>query len=272
MDNYFRRWRAVMWRDAIPWARDNILWGVAVLVIPPLLTYLHDSGHSIDWVVISLTLQLYVAAFVIYVLWQSGRAVVKLDSDCHEQLLDAQRTSELERARHTRPEIVPEVLFGLWDVEEPRRSIFTFLYIYVRLTNHVNVDTLITKYEVLVNATGRSGLIPGTAVEMQSGGVLIAPNVPGLPHCARDAEGRQVADFSSIWTAVRQLTPLKKGIHAEGWLKVPFELLSIQMEQNQTFKAVVTLVVTDSFGSCHSSISKPIRFYAAEFIASNGSS
>lgn len=37
MDNYFQRWRAVLWRDAMPWARDNILWGAAVLVIPPLL-------------------------------------------------------------------------------------------------------------------------------------------------------------------------------------------------------------------------------------------
>jgi hypothetical protein len=66
-------------RDATAWARDNIIWGVVVLVGPPFAIYIRDPHANIDWLLIRTTLLLYGFAFVVYVLGHVIRTPKKLD-------------------------------------------------------------------------------------------------------------------------------------------------------------------------------------------------
>lgn len=75
-----RFWKRFV-RDATPWARDNIVWGVVVLVVPPLAAYFRDPHAQIDWPLIKNALWLYGFAFLIYALVHLCRTPKKLDAD-----------------------------------------------------------------------------------------------------------------------------------------------------------------------------------------------
>jgi hypothetical protein len=75
-----RFWKRFL-RDATPWARDNIIWGLAVLICPPLAIYFRDRHAQIDWTLIRTTLALYVFAFVVYALIHICQTPKKLDTD-----------------------------------------------------------------------------------------------------------------------------------------------------------------------------------------------
>ena len=55
---YLRFWRRFI-KDATPWARDNIVWGLIVLVLPPLFVYFRNRHAQIDWTVTKSTIWLY---------------------------------------------------------------------------------------------------------------------------------------------------------------------------------------------------------------------
>ena len=52
---YLRFWRRFI-KDATPWARDNIVWGLIVLVLPPLFVYFRNRHAQIDCAAGSFTL------------------------------------------------------------------------------------------------------------------------------------------------------------------------------------------------------------------------
>jgi hypothetical protein len=87
---YLRFWKRLL-KDATPWARDNILWGCAALLIPPLLVYLRDPHAKIDWSVIESAIWFYAVTFTLYVLVHVCRIPKKLDDD---READAQVLSE----------------------------------------------------------------------------------------------------------------------------------------------------------------------------------
>lgn len=80
---------------AAPWARDNIAFGVLVLVIPPLLVYSRDHSHPIDWMMLGATLRLYALCLGVYVVFHLVRAVWKLDAENKAELLAL--NSQLEK-------------------------------------------------------------------------------------------------------------------------------------------------------------------------------
>jgi hypothetical protein len=84
-------------KHAAPWARDNIGWGMLMLIAPPLAVFLRHRGSSIDWSVILTTLYLYIATFLLYGLVHICKAVVKLDSARQKQI--AEQASELTQLR-----------------------------------------------------------------------------------------------------------------------------------------------------------------------------
>ena len=80
-ESYYRRWWLRFRKDATPWARDNILWGIIVLVVPPLAVYIRDPHVNIDWGVIRAALWLYGASFLLYVAVHACRVPKKLDDE-----------------------------------------------------------------------------------------------------------------------------------------------------------------------------------------------
>ena len=81
LEPYYKRLRKRLWKDAAPWARDNIVWAVLGVVVPPLALYLHDSHAQIDWPLIKIAIELYGFALAIYFLVQLCRTPKKLDGD-----------------------------------------------------------------------------------------------------------------------------------------------------------------------------------------------
>jgi hypothetical protein len=81
LDSYWKRFWSRFFKDATPWARDNIGWGIIVLVVPPFAAYLRDRHAPMDWVLIKNSLLLYAFAFAIYILAYLQRTVKHLDDD-----------------------------------------------------------------------------------------------------------------------------------------------------------------------------------------------
>jgi hypothetical protein len=101
LESYCTRFWRRLRKDAAPWARDNIFWGILVLVLPPLSIYLRDRHAQIDWGLIRTTLVLYAVAFAIYLLAHVGRIPKKLDveRDARETILLGRIAEQLETLR-----------------------------------------------------------------------------------------------------------------------------------------------------------------------------
>lgn len=76
---YQKRFWNLFLGEAAPWARDNIFWGIAVLIIPPIVAVIRNRSASLDWEMVKLTLWLYLIALVIYLLVHFIRTPWKLD-------------------------------------------------------------------------------------------------------------------------------------------------------------------------------------------------
>jgi len=89
LGSYYTRFWKRFRRDATPWARDNVLWGVVVLVVPPIAAYLRDRHKEIDWVLVKNALLLYAFAFAVYILAYLRLTARKPDDEreAREQLL-----------------------------------------------------------------------------------------------------------------------------------------------------------------------------------------
>jgi hypothetical protein len=81
LEPYYRRFRKRFFRDATPWARDNIVWGIIVLVVPPFAAYLRAPHAPMDWILIKNSLLLYGFALAIYVLAYLRGTAKHLDDD-----------------------------------------------------------------------------------------------------------------------------------------------------------------------------------------------
>jgi hypothetical protein len=79
LEPYWLRFWKRFGKDATPWARDNIVGGVVVLIVPAIAIYIHDPHAQIDWVLIKNSLLLYAFAFAVYTLAHLCRTPKKLD-------------------------------------------------------------------------------------------------------------------------------------------------------------------------------------------------
>jgi hypothetical protein len=83
--NSFLAYQRRFWRrflgGAGAWARDNIFWDIAVLIIPPIVAAIRNKATSPDWETIKLALWFYGAVFAIYVLVHIVRTPWKVDQD-----------------------------------------------------------------------------------------------------------------------------------------------------------------------------------------------
>lgn len=85
LESYYTRFWKRFRKDATPWARDNIIWGVTVLVVPAVVAYLRDPHGQIDWVLIRNSLILYAFAFSVYILAYLRLTPKRLDDDRQER-------------------------------------------------------------------------------------------------------------------------------------------------------------------------------------------
>jgi hypothetical protein len=81
LEPYYRRFRKRLFEDASPWARDNIIWGIVVLVVPPIAAYLRNPHAPIDWDLVRNSLILYAFAFMVYILAYLRLIPKRLDDD-----------------------------------------------------------------------------------------------------------------------------------------------------------------------------------------------
>jgi hypothetical protein len=99
LEPYYVRLRKRFFKDATPWARDNIVWGAAVLVFGPVLISLQHG--KVDWTLITPTLELYGLALAVYVPIHLCRVPKKLDQerDAREGILQSEIASREETIR-----------------------------------------------------------------------------------------------------------------------------------------------------------------------------
>ncbi len=116
--DYYRRFFRRLSEDATPWARDNIGFGIAMLTVPPLLVYLRDRSHPIDWQVIRTALYLYSAVFSMYLIFYAVRTAWKLD---------IVRVEEMEAANSRIEQLLEKPNLHA-DVLELSSSILDFIY------------------------------------------------------------------------------------------------------------------------------------------------
>ncbi len=81
LESYYTRFWKRFRKDAEPWARDNILWGIVVLIGPLLAARLLHRHLLVDWELVYTTLGLYAVAAVIYAAVHVCRVPKKLDTE-----------------------------------------------------------------------------------------------------------------------------------------------------------------------------------------------
>jgi hypothetical protein len=108
--SYSKRFVERLREEALGWARDNILLGVVMLVLPPAAVYLRDHNAKLDWGTIRMACGLYVAIFAIYIVAQCIKTAWVLDDDRIEEITtveEARRAGrqKLEEIEKTTPKI-----------------------------------------------------------------------------------------------------------------------------------------------------------------------
>jgi hypothetical protein len=92
--SYYRLFFRQFWEDAKPWARDNILWGIAVVAVPPIAVFFrHHGKYVFDWELLRITVYLYALVLAVYILIHSLRTPWKLHN--HHVKLQLERESAL---------------------------------------------------------------------------------------------------------------------------------------------------------------------------------
>jgi hypothetical protein len=81
LESYYARFWKRFRKDSTAWARDNILWGIVVLIVPILAARLLHHTLLVDWELVYTTLGLYAVAAVIYFAAHACLVPRKLDID-----------------------------------------------------------------------------------------------------------------------------------------------------------------------------------------------
>ena len=94
---YWKRYLHRLVRDAVPWARDNLIWAIFMLIAPPIAVWLREPSHEIDWTLARTTLWIYAVVFGVYLLVHMARTAWKLDIESQKNLSVSQgKIAELE--------------------------------------------------------------------------------------------------------------------------------------------------------------------------------
>lgn len=91
---------AARFRDeAIDWARDNILLGAVMLVVPPAVVYARHPDAKLDWETIKVALTLYAVLLALYLVAHILRTMWILDDEKVAMIQAGARTQEQYRKK-----------------------------------------------------------------------------------------------------------------------------------------------------------------------------
>jgi hypothetical protein len=185
----------------------------------------------------------YVVVFGVLLGWWFISTCYELDAEQTERIGEAERKTKEAEARNTRPKIVPEILECFWDIDAPSRDTFSFVYACIRLTNHADVATLITRYELNIEISNKKFISDSEAT------------FSAEKRAQYEAFPGRTPPTKNWHLSPLQITPLTKGIHQDVWLKFPVDLQSVYTGE-EAFPASVSVIVTDSFGLQYSSLTR----------------
>jgi hypothetical protein len=101
--SYFGRFRQPLRDEAETWARDNIWWAAAMVIVVPVLIYV-ATGKAQEWIVLWWSVVAYATIFLCYVLAHAVITPIRLDRELRRKLRKAQ--NELECLKDGSPTLV----------------------------------------------------------------------------------------------------------------------------------------------------------------------
>jgi hypothetical protein len=87
LETYPKRFWKRLRKDAIPWVRDNIFSGLAVLTLPLVFVKVSNPLEPIDWTLVKATVALYALALAAYVFACLSATAKNLDEERNDREL-----------------------------------------------------------------------------------------------------------------------------------------------------------------------------------------
>jgi hypothetical protein len=287
--NYYRSFREELWRNAKPWAGDNILFGVIMIVMPPIIASIaHHGRYHVDWELIKLSLWSYGAVLVVYVIvhalrtpWKLAEKQAKALDDVYERLRTTEQT--LASERETAASRFPNIEVKVEDVLITPSACRADCFVQVSLHNSAaNASTSVRNFQVSLEISGKT--YQSTTL-MNAADFLLVDYVHDQDDMANLVTS-QTSPLTDVRTLITHEFPLERGKHRSGWLafavtelpdwKIHKELKGQYVEYyDEKGDAVmvndekITLVVStistvsvsveDAFGNWHSSAKIPFK-------------
>lgn len=253
MDGFGRRFWHVFWRDSVPWARDNIVWGALILVAPPIAAYLHHPTPPVDWLVVRTTLWIYLGSLVLYILVQSFRTARTLVLESDTLLLAEGNRLEQAIAENARPSLAVELRALFWEPgEQAGNTRFVFrVFAYVFVTNRNKPETLLKA--AFLSFTTSDGARHTQSTEPPVGYKYIGHYTHFRTGGEVERDHKMHTPYTELMGEVNSDNPLRQGIHRVGFLAFAFpELQNPKVSDIETVLATdVELSLIDSYGGKH---------------------
>lgn len=180
-----------------------------------------------------------------YVKGSSALAGVMLLIACYFAWLDDYRKV---KSLTEKPKLVTGILMAYWDVEGIGSFLYTYIYLHVRLTNHTNKETAITKYTLRIYGEGR-GFVDYSHNPWLSADDWLERNDSYKTSSDVVKTDAVFTKLDPIQLVVTPDQPLKHGIHRDGW--IAFRLPAIDPEETGKMPLDLEVIVTDSMGNQH---------------------
>lgn len=259
---YWKRFNGHFWGDVQKFTASHVIGAlltvgiVAFQVRYGLITHAQTSGAywSIVWP--------YLILLGFILLWHCIQTPAELDAERGEALQAETLRADRELARHTRPEIIPELIACFWDVDwrDGVKHPVSILYAYIRLRNLVDVDTLILNYQIEIKIADE--ILTGNYDQVRRVGRL-KHNQPADWSDNEHTELGNYIPYNNITDLVHRNSPLKKGLHVEGWIGVP---LPMDIAEGESIEADIVLIITDAFNIRYRSKETHLSVHSAQFV------
>jgi hypothetical protein len=219
--NYSGRLLRKLVRDAAPWARDNIVVGVLMIVAPPVCVFFRDRKHIIDWEMAKAAIFLYAGIFAIYSVVHLARTPWRLDQarQCDLERSHSEYShleTEVQRLRSQaedqRPILEVQVLETLFEKAKYPREVF----LNVRLKNQrPNTSCTVTSYALEISIGGIE--YASRRIVHDLGDYLLA-NEP------KNSSERVFHElFEDVTAGITHTDPIEYGAPREGWIHFRFD-------------------------------------------------
>jgi hypothetical protein len=251
--NYAGRFLRRFVADSLYWVRDNVLVALFMATAPPVLVYLRDRKHPIDWDIVRTTLWLYGVSLLIYVGTHLLRTPWKLDQERETELAEAgtesaQLRNEIEKLRREaeakRPVLDLEVFDVLFVESDYPREVF----VEVGISNQ-RPDSIctVTRYKLKVFIGGHAFSSEEIKHDLADFWLVTEPTRMEHPGAAA-ADQASYESIADVAAGISHLEPIRFGAPRRGWIHFCISDAP-PMVQGFCPAQTVELEVHDPFGS-----------------------